>query len=81
VHHATLLKLNSYYAYPALSNGEPVEPFTSTCLASASAMTTISQTARNHGLAELTTPLLIWAEWVAARVLFGEFHMWILSRS
>ncbi|WVQ85757.1 hypothetical protein IAT38_007924 [Cryptococcus sp. DSM 104549] len=70
IHYATLLKLNAYYAYPALSNGEPQEPYVTTCLASARAMAAIAEGARLVGWATAASPLFIWGCWVAARVLF-----------
>lgn len=70
----TLLKLNASYAYPALSNGEPQEPYVSTCLSSARSMAKLANTARSIGWATASTPLFIWGCWVAARVLFGELR-------
>ncbi|KAL7422894.1 hypothetical protein Q5752_002191 [Cryptotrichosporon argae] len=70
IHHATLLKLNAYYAFPALSPGAPVEPFTSTCLASARAVVALCAAARAATWPTAASPLFIWACWVAARVLF-----------
>jgi hypothetical protein len=67
----TLLKLNAYYAFPALSNGEPQEPYTSTCLASIREIVSLVNTAREVGFAMSSSPLLIWASWVGARVDFG----------
>lgn len=71
VHHATLLKLNAYYAFPALSNGEPQEPYTSTCLSSIRAIVELVNTAREMGFQSSSSPLLIWSTWVGARVMFG----------
>jgi hypothetical protein len=68
----TLLKLNAYYAYPALSNGDPIEPYTSTCLSSIKAMVSLCHRARELGYAKSSSPLFIWASWVAARVLFSK---------
>ncbi|KAK8869490.1 hypothetical protein IAR55_000055 [Kwoniella newhampshirensis] len=70
---STLLKLNAYHAYPALSNGEPQEPYVSTCLASARSVAALAESARPIGWATASTPLFIWGCWVAARVLFGEY--------
>lgn len=70
IHHATLLKLNAYYAFPALSNGEPQEPFTSTCLASCRAVVQLTDSARALGWQHAASPLFVWGCWVAARVLF-----------
>lgn len=67
----TLLKLNAYYAYPALSNGDPVEPYTSTCLTSTKAMVALCGSAREIGFARSSSPLFVWSSWVAARVLFS----------
>lgn len=68
----TVLKLNAYYAYPALSNGDPVEPYTSTCLASTKAVVALCTHAREIGFAKSSSPLFVWSSWVAARVLFSE---------
>lgn len=68
----TLLKLNAYYAYPALSNGEPQEPYVSTCVASCHAMVTLTALAREIGWNVCSTPFFIWSCWVAARVSFGK---------
>nr|XP_031861042.1 uncharacterized protein CI109_003402 [Kwoniella shandongensis]KAA5528114.1 hypothetical protein CI109_003402 [Kwoniella shandongensis] len=70
IHYATLLKLNAYHAYPALSNGEPQEPYVSTCLSSARSVAALADSARPVGWATASTPLFIWGCWVAARVLF-----------
>ncbi|ORX38872.1 fungal-specific transcription factor domain-domain-containing protein [Kockovaella imperatae] len=70
IFHATLLKVNAYYAFPALSNGDPVEPFTSHCLTSAHAVAALTVKAREIGWMSASTPLFIWSCWVAARVLF-----------
>ncbi|TXT08628.1 hypothetical protein VHUM_02756 [Vanrija humicola] len=70
VYHATLLKLNAYYAYPALSNGAPVEPYGGTCAASAAALVRLVAQARELGFRQASSPLFIWSAWVAARVLF-----------
>ncbi|RSH92069.1 hypothetical protein EHS25_008481 [Saitozyma podzolica] len=70
IHHATLLKLNAYYAFPALSNGEPQEPYVSTCLTSARSMVALTSVARDAGWQRTSTPLFIWSCWVSARVLF-----------
>ncbi|KIY34495.1 hypothetical protein I305_03279 [Cryptococcus gattii E566] len=70
IYYSTLLKLNASYAYPALSNGEPQEPYVSTCLSSARSMAKLANTARSIGWATASTPLFIWGCWVAARVLF-----------
>lgn len=70
----TLLKLNASYAYPALSNGEPQEPYVSTCLSSARSMAKLANTARSIGWVTASTPLFIWGCWVAARVLFGKLR-------
>jgi hypothetical protein len=67
-----LLKLNAYYAFPALSNGEPQEPYVSTCLTSARSMVALTSVARDAGWQRTSTPLFIWSCWVSARVLFGE---------
>ena len=69
----TLLKLNAYYAYPALTNGEPIEPYTSTCLSSTKAMVTLCSKARDIGFSRTSSPLLIWSSWVAARVIFSTW--------
>lgn len=70
IHHATLLKLNAYYAYPALATGEPIEPHTSTCLNAAQSIVDLIHTARTVGWMTASTPFFIWGCWVAARVLF-----------
>ena len=70
IHHATLLKLNAYYAFPALSNGDPQEPYTSTCMASCRAMVRLLDSARALGWQDAASPLFVWGCWVAARVLF-----------
>ncbi len=67
----TLLKVNAYYAFPALSTGEPIEPYTSTCLSGARAVVRLAGVAREIGFCASSTPLFIWSCWVAARVLFG----------
>ena len=67
----TLLKLNAYYAFPALSNGEPQEPYTSTCLNATRAMVALIAKGREIGWVGSSSPLFIWSCWVAARVLFG----------
>ena len=67
-----MLKLNAYYAFPALSNGQPQEPYVSTCLTSARALAGLNVVAGEIGYMSSSTPLFIWASWVAARVLFGE---------
>ena len=67
----TLLKLNAYYAFPALSNGEPQEPYTSTCLNATRAMVVLIAKGREIGWVGSSSPLFIWSCWVAARVLFG----------
>lgn len=70
VYHATLLKLNAYYAYPALSNGSPIEPYGGTCTSSARALVQLVHQARDVGFRQASSPLFIWSAWVAARVLF-----------
>jgi hypothetical protein len=67
----TLLKLNAYYAFPALSNGEPQEPYTSTCLNATRAIVALIARGREIGWVGSSSPLFIWSCWVAARVLFG----------
>ena len=67
----TLLKLNAYYAFPALSNGEPQEPYTSTCLHATRSIVQLTAKAREIGWIGSSSPLFIWSSWVAARVLFG----------
>jgi hypothetical protein len=67
----TLLKLNAYYAFPALSNGEPQEPYTSTCLNATRAIVALIAKGREIGWVGSSSPLFIWSCWVAARVLFG----------
>ncbi|KAL1406275.1 hypothetical protein Q8F55_007971 [Vanrija albida] len=69
VYHATLLKLNAYYAFPALSNA-PVEPYAATCAESAAALAALVADARALGFRQASSPLFIWSAWVAARVLF-----------
>lgn len=76
----TLLKLNAYYAFPALSNGEPQEPYTSTCLSSIQAIVELVNTAREVGFQTSSSPLFIWSSWVGARVIFGEPDRHALSR-
>ncbi|WVN86555.1 uncharacterized protein L203_101722 [Cryptococcus depauperatus CBS 7841] len=75
IHYATLLKLNAYYAFPALSNGEPQEPYLSTCLSSARSMAKLVESARRIGWATASSPLFIWGCWVAARVLFVHTYL------
>lgn len=70
IYHATLLKLNAYYAFPALSNGVPVEPYGSTCVTSARAVVQLCNQAAEIGFKQASSPLFIWSTWVAARVLF-----------
>ncbi|KAI9636462.1 fungal-specific transcription factor domain-containing protein [Dioszegia hungarica] len=79
IHHATLLKLNAYYAYPALATGEPIEPHTSTCLTAAGAIVDLIHTARAVGWMTASTPFFIWGCWVAARVLF--VHAFLAHRT
>lgn len=67
----TLLKLNAYYAFPALSNGEPQEPYTATCLNATRAIVALIAKGREIGWVGSSSPLFIWSCWVAARVLFG----------
>ncbi|CAK9782693.1 hypothetical protein CC85DRAFT_92279 [Cutaneotrichosporon oleaginosum] len=70
IYHATLLKLNAYYAYPALGTGTPPQPFGDTCMASAHALAHLCSAARDLGWRKASSPLFIWSTWVAARVLF-----------
>ena len=77
----TLLKLNAYYAFPALSNGEPQEPYTSTCLNATRAMVALIAKGREIGWVGSSSPLFIWSCWVAARVLFGMSPALYLSFS
>lgn len=70
IYHATLLKLNAYYAFPALSNGIPIEPYGTTCMSSARAVADLCRVARDLGFRSSSSPLFIWGTWVAARVLF-----------
>jgi hypothetical protein len=70
IYHATLLKLNAYYAYPALSNGTPAQPYGDICLSSARALAQLCAAAREIGFKTASSPLFIWSTWVAARVLF-----------
>ncbi|GMK57850.1 hypothetical protein CspeluHIS016_0406840 [Cutaneotrichosporon spelunceum] len=69
IYHATLLKLNAYYAYPALSTTPP-QPYGDTCLSSARAVAGLCAAARELGFLHSSSPLFIWSAWVAARVLF-----------
>jgi len=77
----TLLKLNAYYAFPALSNGEPQEPYTSTCLHATRSIVQLTAKAREIGWIGSSSPLFIWSSWVAARVLFGMSFPSFLSLS
>lgn len=70
IYHATQLKLNAYYAFPALSNGGPIEPYNSACLESCRAVASLAEIARSIGWIKSATPYFVWGCWVAARVLF-----------
>lgn len=67
LHHATLLKINAYHAFPA--SGGIVSPFHDRCMESTTAMADLC--ARHNGLGwKSASPLFIWSAWVAARVVF-----------
>ncbi|BEI94281.1 uncharacterized protein CcaverHIS019_0607400 [Cutaneotrichosporon cavernicola] len=70
IYHATLLKLNAYYAYPALGTGTPPQPYGDTCITSARALAQLCGAARELGFIHSSSPLFVWSTWVAARVLF-----------
>lgn len=67
IYHATMLKINAYYAYPAL--GGTQQPFERTCLESCAAMVDLCAQAQTLGWRS-ASPWFIWSAWVAARVLF-----------
>lgn len=72
----TILKLQSFHAYPALAtNGSIVEPYATDCLDSARAITTLScrATGSFDTTAPSVSPIFIWCCWIAARVFFGMF--------
>lgn len=80
IHHATILKLNAYYAFPAQAEGKPLEPYNSTCLESTREMGRLARIAGEIGFDKTSSPFFIWSSWVAARVLFGESSAGKLGR-
>ena len=72
---STILKLQSFHAYPALAtNSSIVEPYASACLAAARAITILSCRATESFDASTpsVSPIFIWCCWIAARVMFGK---------
>ncbi len=74
IHHVTLCKALCFYAYPAINPTGVIEPYASQCLASAQAISELSQRAvANSAHPASASPILIWILWVGARVLFGMY--------
>lgn len=67
LHHATLLKVNAYHAFPA--SGGSVAPFRDRCAESTSAVAELCRQQAGLGWRG-ASPLFIWGAWVAARVVF-----------
>lgn len=67
LHHATLLKVNAYHAFPA--SGGSVAPFRDRCAESTSAVAELCKQQAGLGW-KSASPLFIWGAWVAARVVF-----------
>jgi hypothetical protein len=77
----TLLKLQSFHAYPALATtGSIVEPYASACLESARAIVSLScrATANQSPRIPYVSPIFIWCCWIAARILFGKLELFSL---
>lgn len=67
LHHATLLKVNAYHAFPA--SGGSVAPFRDRCAESTAAVAELCKQQASMGW-KSASPLFIWGAWVAARVVF-----------
>lgn len=67
LHHATLLKVNAYHAFPA--SGGAVAPFSTRCAESTAAAADLCAAQAAIGW-KSASPLFIWGTWVAARVVF-----------
>jgi hypothetical protein len=75
--HRSILKLLAFQAYPLIGTTTGlVEPHATACLEASRAICHLAIRVAESPDQDLTSPFLIWACWVAGRVLFGEWAPW-----